>query len=47
MTRRRGVIREWMALARDKRQSGPQALSFAKAAADRQNLPAAGARRKM
>ena len=29
---RRAIIREWMALAREKRQSGQQALAFAKAA---------------
>jgi hypothetical protein len=36
---RRSVIREWMTLAREKRQSGQQALAFAKAAAERNSLP--------
>jgi hypothetical protein len=36
---RRSVIREWMTLAREKRQSGQQALAFAKAAAERHSLP--------
>jgi hypothetical protein len=36
---RRAVIREWMALAREKRQSGQQALAFAKAAVQRHSLP--------
>jgi hypothetical protein len=36
---RRAVIREWMALAREKRQSGPQALAFASAAVQRHSLP--------
>jgi len=36
---RRDIIREWMALAREKRQSGQQALAFAKAAVRRHSLP--------
>jgi hypothetical protein len=36
---RRAVIREWMALAREKRQSGQQALAFASAAVQRHSLP--------
>ena len=36
---RRAVIREWMALAREKRQSGQQAVAFAKEAAERHSLP--------
>jgi hypothetical protein len=36
---RRAVIREWMALAREKRQSGEQALAFTKAATQRHALP--------
>jgi rRNA-processing protein FCF1 len=36
---RRAVIREWMTLAREKRQSGEQALAFARAAAERHSLP--------
>jgi hypothetical protein len=36
---RRAVIREWMALVREKRQSGQQALAFARAAAERHSLP--------
>ena len=36
---RRAIIREWMALAREKRQSGQQALAFAKAAIQRHSLP--------
>jgi hypothetical protein len=36
---RRAVIREWMALTREKRQSGQQALAFANAAAQRHGLP--------
>jgi hypothetical protein len=38
-TARRAIIREWMALAREKRQSGRQALAFAKVAIERHNLP--------
>jgi hypothetical protein len=36
---RRTVIREWMTLAREKRQSDQQALAFAKAAVHRHSLP--------
>ncbi|MEW6643762.1 MAG: hypothetical protein AB1586_24850 [Pseudomonadota bacterium] len=36
---RRAVIREWMALARDRRQSAEQAQAFAQAAAARHDLP--------
>jgi hypothetical protein len=36
---RRTIIREWMALAREKRQSRQQALAFVKAAAERHQLP--------
>jgi len=36
---RRAVIREWMTLAREKRQSGQQALAFARAALQRHSLP--------
>jgi hypothetical protein len=36
---RRAVIREWMALTREKRQSPQQALAFAKAALQRHSLP--------
>jgi hypothetical protein len=36
---RRAVIREWMALAREKRQYGEQALAFARAAVQRHGLP--------
>jgi rRNA-processing protein FCF1 len=36
---RRAVIREWMALAHQKRQSGEQAAAFAKAALERHSLP--------
>jgi hypothetical protein len=36
---RRAVVREWMALAREKRQSGGQALAFASAAVHRHSLP--------
>jgi hypothetical protein len=36
---RRAVIREWMVLAREKRQSDRQALAFARAAAERHSLP--------
>jgi hypothetical protein len=40
---RRTVIREWMALPRDKRRSEVQALSFAaKAAAERHGLKGPG-----
>jgi hypothetical protein len=40
---RRTVIREWMALPRDKRRSEVQALSFAaKAAAERRGLKGPG-----
>jgi len=38
-TVRRAVIREWMALARQKRQSSDQALAFAGAAVQRYSLP--------
>jgi hypothetical protein len=36
---RRAIIREWMALTREKRQTGQQALAFAKAAIQRHSLP--------
>lgn len=36
---RRAIIREWMLLAREKRQSGEQARAFAKAAVQRHKLP--------
>ena len=36
---RRTIIREWMLLSREKRQSSQQALAFAKAAIQRHNLP--------
>ena len=36
---RRVVIRKWMALAREKRQSSQQALIFANAAIQRHSLP--------
>ena len=36
---RRTIIREWMSLPREKRQSGQQALVFAKAAIQRHTLP--------
>lgn len=36
---RRAIIREWMALAREKRQYGEQALVFANAAIQRHSLP--------
>ena len=42
---RRAIIREWMSLAREKRQSGQQALAFAKAAVQRHSLPRADERR--
>jgi hypothetical protein len=35
---RRAIIREWMALTREKRQTGQQALAFAKAAIQRHSL---------
>ncbi|WP_076865856.1 hypothetical protein [Bradyrhizobium mercantei] len=36
---RRAVIREWMTLAREKRQSSEQAAAFATAALQRHRLP--------
>lgn len=36
---RRAIIREWMTLAREKRESGQQALAFANAAIQRHSLP--------
>lgn len=36
---RRAVIREWMLLAREKRQSSEQAAAFATAALQRHGLP--------
>ena len=36
---RRTIIREWMSLAREKRQSSRQALAFADAALQRHPLP--------
>jgi len=36
---RRTVIREWMALPRDKRQNGTQAADFAAKAVQRHELP--------
>jgi len=38
---RRSVIREWMALAREKRQSKEQASAFARKAAQAHSLPRA------
>jgi len=36
---RRAIVREWMSLAREKRQSGEQASAFAGAAVQRHALP--------
>jgi hypothetical protein len=36
---RRSIIREWMTLARDKRQTMEQASAFARSAAQRHELP--------
>jgi rRNA-processing protein FCF1 len=36
---RRSVIREWMGLAREKRQTMEQAAAFARSAAERHRLP--------
>jgi hypothetical protein len=36
---RRAIIREWMLLSRDKRQSREQARAFTKAALQRHQLP--------
>jgi hypothetical protein len=36
---RRTIIREWMSLSRDKRESGQQARAFTKAALQRHQLP--------
>ena len=36
---RRTIIREWMSLAREKRQSNRQALAFAEGALQRHSLP--------
>ncbi|MGO4713451.1 hypothetical protein [Bradyrhizobium sp. 2TAF24] len=36
---RRSIIREWMSLARDKRQSSDQAMAFATVASQRHSLP--------
>jgi hypothetical protein len=36
---RRAIIREWMSLAREKRQSSQQARTFAKAAVERHRVP--------
>jgi hypothetical protein len=36
---RRAVIREWMALTRDKRSTHKQATAFAKAVVERHRLP--------
>ena len=36
---RRTIIREWMSLAREKRQSSQQARAFTKAAVERHGLP--------
>ena len=36
---RRAIIREWMSLSRDKRQSDQQARAFTKAALQRHRLP--------
>ena len=36
---RRTIIREWMSLARDKRQSRQQTLAFVEVAAKRHQLP--------
>ena len=39
---RRTIIREWMALPRDKRQSPEQAASFAKKAMESHQVPCSG-----
>ena len=36
---RRKIIRQWMALPKDKRQTEEQAVAFAKKAADQNELP--------
>jgi hypothetical protein len=36
---RRAIIREWMSLAREKRQSSQQAVAFAEVAVKGHNLP--------
>ena len=36
---RRAIIREWMSLAHEKRQSNQQARAFTKAATQRHSLP--------
>jgi hypothetical protein len=36
---RRAIIREWMSLVREKRQSDRQALAFTKSAVERHDLP--------
>jgi hypothetical protein len=36
---RRAIIREWMSLTREKRQSHQQALAFTKAVIERHTLP--------
>jgi hypothetical protein len=39
---RRTIIREWMSLVREKRQSNQQALAFSRAALQRHSLPRSG-----
>jgi hypothetical protein len=43
---RRAIIREWMALPRDKRQTGEQAAAFALKATEKHNFQCSGDRQR-
>jgi hypothetical protein len=43
---RRAVIREWMSLPREKRQTGEQAAAFALIASEKHDFPCSGSRQR-
>ena len=43
---RRAIIREWMSLPREKRQSGEQASAFALKAVENRDFPCSGDRQR-
>ena len=43
---RRAIIREWMSLPREKRQTGEQATAFALKAVENRNFPCSGDRQR-
>jgi len=43
---RRAIIREWMSLPREKRQTGEQAIAFALKAVENRDFPCSGDRQR-